>query len=270
MSAEYIDLSYGQVALAAVLVLVNGVLSMVLRLGLGGQLVVASVRLSVQLIAVGFVLRWVFSLQQWYVVVALALLMTIVAGLAAVQRADHRYRGAWLTSIGSVGLASWSITAVALLAIVGVEPWYRPQYAIPLLGMIMGNALTGISLGLDRCLSILDSERGQVEAWLALGATRWEASRSAVRAAVRTGMVPTINAMMVAGIVSLPGMMTGQLLAGVDPLDAVQYQIVIMFLIASSTAIGTTASVMLAQRHMFDADHRFVADRIRRNLVKNL
>ena len=138
-----------------------------------------------------------------------------------------------------------------------VRPWYTPQYAIPLLGMILGNTLNGVSLGLDRLGSELVGKRDQVEGLLALGATRWEAARPLVQQAVKTGLIPTINAMMVVGIVSLPGMMTGQLLAGTSPVEAVKYQIVIMFLIASGTALGTVLVVLLSFRRLFNEDHQF-------------
>ena len=128
--------------------------------------------------------------------------------------------------------------------------------------MILGNTLNGISLGLDRLGSELASKRDQVDTLLALGATRWEAARAAVQQAVRTGMIPTINSMMVVGLVSLPGMMTGQLLAGVDPLQAVMYQIVIMFLIAAGTSLGTVSVVLLGYRRLFTADHQFLPGRL--------
>ena len=101
-----------------------------------------------------------------------------------------------------------------------------------------------------------------IEALLALGATRWEAARQPVQQAVRTGLIPIINAMMVVGIVSLPGMMTGQLLAGVSPIEAVKYQIVIMFLRASGTALGTVAVVLLSYRRLFNDDHQFLGSLI--------
>jgi putative ABC transport system permease protein len=142
--------------------------------------------------------------------------------------------------------------------IVRVRPWYAPQYAIPLLGMILGNTLNGVSLGLDRLGTELAGKRDQVESLLALGATRWEAARGPIEQAVKTGLIPTINAMMVVGIVSLPGMMTGQLLAGTSPVEAVKYQIVIMFLIASGTALGTVLVVLLSFRRLFNDDHQFV------------
>jgi putative ABC transport system permease protein len=124
--------------------------------------------------------------------------------------------------------------------------------------MILGNTLNGVSLGLDRLGGELSGKRDQVEALLALGATRWEAARGPIRQAVRTGLIPTINAMMVVGIVSLPGMMTGQLLAGTSPVEAVKYQVVIMFLIASGTALGTVSVVLLSYRRLFNEDHQFL------------
>jgi putative ABC transport system permease protein len=97
---------------------------------------------------------------------------------------------------------------------------------------------------------------------LALGATRWEAARGPVREAIRTGMVPTINSMMVVGLVSLPGMMTGQLLAEGDPMKAVEYQIVIMFLIAAGSSLGTFSVVLLGYRRLFNRRHQFLYGRV--------
>ena len=186
--------------------------------------------------------------------------MTLVAGSSAIGRVGVRYPGMCAGSIASVWIGSWVMALLALGVIVGVRPWYTPQYAIPLLGMILGNTLNGVSLGLDRLGGELSGSRDEVETLLALGATRWEAARRPIQQAVRTGLVPTINAMMVVGIVSLPGMMTGQILAGTGPIEAVKYQIVIMFLIASATALGTLIAVLLGFRRLFSADHQFRAE----------
>lgn len=260
--ADYIELSYLQVGLAALLLLLNGGLSVLLRLHLERRLLVAGVRTVGQLLLLGAVLQWVFSLRRWYLVLCLMLLMSLVAGTEAVRRSRRRYRGIWVNSIVSMWVSSWLITAVALFGIVDVEPWYSPQYAIPLLGMILGNTLNGISLGLDRLSEELTVRRSEVEELLALGARSWEAARGAVREAVRVGMTPILNSMMVVGVVSLPGMMTGQLLAGVDPAQAVKYQVVIMFLIASGTGLGTVAVVLLSYRRLFNADHQFLYRRL--------
>ena len=263
MTGAYIDLTTWQVGLAALLILVNAAVSLSLRLGMERRLLLAAFRTVTQLALVGFVLDWVFTIGRFGVVLALMTVMVLVAGMAAVRRTERRYPGIWLNAIVSMWASSWMITAVALFGIVRVRPWYDPQYAIPLLGMILGNTLNGISLGLDRLTEELRIRRDQVETLLALGATRWEAAQDPIRRAVRTGMIPIINSMMVVGIVSIPGMMTGQLLAGVDPLSAVEYQIVIMFLIASGTALGTVGVVLLGYRRLFNARHQFLYQLIR-------
>ncbi len=256
MPDGYLDLTYWQVALAGLLIVINGAISVALQLQLAWRLIYASLRMTVQLLLVGLVLHWVFARDRWQAVVAVGLLMTLIAGVSAVRRTKFRLPGVWTSSIVSVWSSSWFVTGVALVGIVQVEPWYRPQYAIPLLGMILGNTLNGISLGLDRFGKELNSNRMQIEALLAMGASCWEAAQAAVREAVRTGLIPTLNAMLIAGIVSLPGMMTGQLLAGVEPIQAVRYQVVIMFLIASGTSLGTLGVVLLSFRKAFNSNHQ--------------
>jgi putative ABC transport system permease protein len=263
MSPAYIELSYGQVGLAALLIVINGVISVLLRLGLERRLLLATVCTVVQLLFIGLILEWVFRVGRWYVVIALILTMTLIAGIAAVQRAHVRYPGVWRNGIASVWLSSWLIGSFALFVIVPAEPWYSPQHAIPLVGMILGNTLSGISLGLDRLGGELVARRTHVETLLSLGGSRWEAARESVRQAVRTGMIPIINSMMVVGIVSLPGMMTGQLIAGIAPVHAVKYQIVIMFLIASGTALGVVSAVLLSYRRLFNDQHQFLSHLVR-------
>ncbi len=255
---KYLELTSLDVGLAAALIIVNGLISIALGLKLGRTLLLASVRTILQLLLIGIVLETVFSLSQWYAVAGLLLVMTIIAGVSAVGRTKRRYPGVYLDSIIAISCSSWLVTAYGLLAILrDVEPWYQPQYAIPLTGMILGNSLNGISLGMNRLTEQLATGRDQVESMLTLGATRWEAARGSVRDAVHTGMIPIINSMMVVGIVSLPGMMTGQLLSGVAPVQAVRYQIIIMFLIAAATALGTVSVVLLSYRRLFNADHQF-------------
>ena len=258
MGKPYVELSYAQVGLSALLILVNGLISVRLSLGLERKLLLAAVATVVQLLMIGYVLEWVFRVDRWYVVLGMMVVMTLVAGYASVSRTQIRYPGIWSRSVLATWASSWLVTAVALGAIVRVRPWYTPQYAIPLLGMILGNTLNGVSLGIDRLGGELSGRRAEVETLLALGATRWEAAGGAIRQAVKTGLIPTINAMMVVGVVSLPGMMTGQLLAGASPVEAVKYQIVIMFLIASGTALGTVSVVLLSYRRLFNDDHQFL------------
>ena len=133
-----------------------------------------------------------------------------------------------------------------------MHPWYKPQYFIPLLGMTLGNSLTGVSIAIDSLLTAVAGQRAVIEMELSHGASAWEAALGPLRAAARLGMTPTINAMMVVGIVSLPGMMTGQILAGNSPLAAVKYQIVVMFMLAAASAVSCITIVLLAYRRLFN------------------
>lgn len=258
-----VELQLWQVAVAASLIVVSAAVSVLLQLRLERQLILASVRTVVQLLLIGFILGWLFTEGQAYVVGVMAL-MTLIAGTVSVGRCEQSYRGVVLDSIVSIWVTAWCVTVVAVVVVVRPTPWNSPQYWIPLLGMVLHNTLNGISLGLDRFMTELTARRDEIETLLSLGATRWEAARGPVRQAVRTGMIPTINSMMVVGLVSLPGMMTGQMLAGVDPTQAGMYQIVIMFLLAAGTSMGTVSVVMLGYRRLFTPDHQFRLDRLKR------
>jgi len=258
-----VHLGPGGLAISGALVLLAGVVSLALRLGITGRLTVAALRTVVQLSLLGLVLEWVFALDEWLVVVAVLASMVVNAGIAAVRRTDRRFPGVWRTSLISVTVSGVLVTFVVAELVVGVHPWYLPRYLIPLMGMVLGNALTGMSLCLDRIMADLDRRRAEVEAWLSLGATAWEATRPIVAEAVRTGMIPILNSMTVAGIVSLPGMMTGQILAGAPPMEAVKYQIVVMFMIAAAASLGSLLSALLAFRHLVTGDHQLAVHRIR-------
>lgn len=262
MNAQYVDIGNWQLVLAALLIVVNLAISAGLRLGLSRSLLVASVRMSVQLLLVGLVLEYVFALAHPLPVLAIAVVMASFAAIAAVRRTRRRFPGVYWNSLLTVLAASFLVTGIALSGIIEVHPWFRAQYAIPLLGMVLGNILNGVSLALDRFTQGVARERGEIEGLLALGASRWEAAHALIRDSLRIGMIPTINSMMVMGVVSLPGMMTGQMLAGAAPAAAVRYQIVVMFMIAAATALATLGVILLAYRTLFNHRHQLRADRL--------
>jgi len=252
------DVSIGiwHLVLAAALVLVAGLVSVALQLGLGRRLLLASVRTVVQLLLIGYVLEAVFGLGTLPAVLGLAAVMILAAARAAIKRPSRTFAGAFGHAFATLLIVGLAVTVTVTAVVLQTDPWFRPRYFVPLLGMILGNSLTGISLGLDTLLAALVEKRHLVEAELALGASRWEAARPHVREAVRRGLIPIINSMMVVGLVSIPGMMTGQILAGADPLSAVKYQIVVMFMIAASTSLGCMGVVLLAYRRLFTARHQ--------------
>ena len=255
-----ISLGFWDLAAASLLLLLNGMLSLWLSLGIERQLLIAAVRMVVQLIAVGGVLTLLFATVSlaWTGVMGFA--MVLLAGREIMARQERRLAGWWGYGLGTttMAFASASLTLFALLGTIRPDPWYAPQYAIPLFGMILGNAMTGISLGLDALTTAVVREKSAIEARIALGCRRFEALQPVMRQALRRGLMPTINAMAATGIVSLPGMMTGQILAGVPPETAVRYQLLIMFLISGSTGLGLFMALIGGAWRLTDHRHRLL------------
>jgi len=269
---NFYALSYNDLALAAVLVLLLAGLTQRLNLGLAGSLLVAALRTTVQLLLIGLVLEALFANINLLWVAGIAVLMLLAAGREVMARQRHRYTGLWGFGLGTLSMfvSSFTVTVLALVVVIGPSPWYTPQYAVPLLGMLLGNTMNGISLGLDRLKEGAWQQRAEIEARLALGADWRHAIGAIQRDGMRVGMIPIINAMAAAGIVSLPGMMTGQILAGSPPLEAVKYQILIMFLIAAGTGFGTAIAVWVGSRRLFDERERLRLDRLSRVLPGGL
>ncbi len=260
-----ISLTPFDLTLAAVLIVILAGLSVPMRLDIGKQLLVAAARTAVQLLLIGFVLKALFENVNLGWVTLIALVMLLVAGREVMVRQKRRLLGWWGYGVGTLSMfvSTFAITVLALTVIIGTEPWYTPQYAIPLLGMMLGNTMTSIAVALDRLTETAWQQQNVIEARLILGQSWKDAIGDVRNDSVRSGMIPVINAMAAAGIVSLPGMMTGQILAGSPPLEAVKYQILIMFMIGSGTGFGTMAAVWVAARRLFDERDRLRLERLR-------
>ncbi len=264
--AEYLQLSYIDIALASVFLLLNGALSMWLRLGIARNLAFAMVRMVVQLLLVGLILKKLFEIQSPWLTLLVALFMASFAAREIWARQERRLKGWRGLAIGgtAMGASVGVVALMALIVLVQPEPWWNPRYALPLLGMIMGNAMTGISLALDTLHTALNREQRAIEAQLLLGANKWRAMRPFIRQAMRAGMMPSINGMAAIGVVSLPGMMTGQILSGVDPNEAVKYQLMVMFLIAGATGMAVMLATLGSARALSDDRDRLRIDRLRK------
>jgi len=260
-----IQLGPWDLTIAAGLVLLLALMSWRLRLGVERQVLIAAVRSTVQLALLGLVLKVLFELESLPWIGALTLFMLTVAGWEVMARQTRRYRGLWGMAIGTLSmfLSSFSVTLLALLVVIRVEPWYQPKYLIPLLGMLLGNTMNGIAIALDNLTRQAWEGRGRIEARLLLGADWSTAIAEIRRDSLRSGLIPIVNAMAAAGVVSLPGMMTGQILAGSPPMEAAKYQLLIMFLIAAGTGLGSVAAVWLGSRRLFDERQRLRLDRLK-------
>ncbi|MEQ8665579.1 MAG: iron export ABC transporter permease subunit FetB [Rhodospirillales bacterium] len=261
---NYIALHYTDLAIAAVLLLINGGLSIVLRLGIARDLAISAVRMIVQLLLVGLALNVLFAHVSLVWTGLAGLAMVLFAGREIMARQNRPLAGWWSYGLGTgcMLVAAGIVTVFGLVTAIQADPWFHPRYMLPLLGMILGNTMTGISLGLDTLTTWVVRDRAAVEARIALGATRREAMLPATRAALRSALMPIINAMAATGLVSLPGMMTGQILSGVEPVEAVKYQILVMFLIAGGTGLGAVAAVLGGVYRLTDARHRLRLDRL--------
>ena len=225
---------------------------------------VAAIRMIVQLSLVGLVLKAVFAIASPWLTLLIAVIVCGFAGREIMARQDDRLKGIWGWSIGAVAMTTGAaiVTVIALASQIQADPWWQPRLALPLFGMILGNVMTGTSLGLHTLTGHLKRDRATVEAQLLLGANRWTATAPVVRRALKNGFMPIINSMSAIGIVFLPGMMTGQILAGVDPQQAVKYQLLIMFLIAGATGLGVLLAVFGMTWRLTDSRDRLRLDRL--------
>src|SRR5579863_6159308 len=251
-------------AIASVLIVLDGILSLLLRLGLHRQLAWAALRMVVQLVLVGFILRFVFALASPLATLTVVLVMVAIAGREVAARPEQRLGrfGNYAVGASAVAIATFLTAILALTTAIRPQPWYDARYAIPLAGIILGNVLNAASLALDSLLGGVVRERAAIEAQLALGASIGTAMRRLVREALRRALLPIVNQMSAAGVVTLPGIMTGQILAGMAPMEAVKYQILLMFLLSGGSGLAAVAVVLLAARRLTDTRQRLRLDRL--------
>ena len=260
-----IQLNLPELALAALLIVAAAALSWALRLGLQRTLLVSAVRLVVQLVLVGLFLRQVFALSSPWLTALVVAGMLGAATFEVGSRQRRRLAGFWHLGIGggTVGVATLGIALFSLSSSLRPQPWYDARHAIPLVGIILGTAMNAGSLALNQVFASVTRERAAIEARLALGADRYTALGGVMRRALYNGLIPTLNQMAAAGIITLPGIMTGQILAGMDPLDAARYQILLMFLLAAAGFATALGAVWLSAWRLTDERNRLRLDRLR-------
>ncbi|KAJ3132639.1 hypothetical protein HK100_005154 [Physocladia obscura] len=266
-------LSTSNVAIGFTLILVNAGISSFLGLGISAQLFVAAFRCVVQLNLLGLVLKPVFDNDSWILVSCLSLGMATISALEITfnkTKARHYYMlpSVWICVVVSVFVASFLVNltnpqnklgnAFAIQA----DPWFSARQYIPILGMLLGNSLSTIALGLNSCLTQLENHKDRIEMDLSFGASRWEAIDPIARAAIQVALLPTITQMSVMGLISIPGMMTGQILGGANIDDAVRYQQIILFMITAASSLAVTSSCLVCLFVCVDAECRLRLDRI--------
>jgi putative ABC transport system permease protein len=256
-----IDISWSGLLLSLLFVVLAGLSSFVLQLGLHKDIFWGVVRTVSQLFLMGFLLKYVFQLNSPGPVLLVYAAMVLFAAQIISGRVKNKEVPYLAPTIVSMFLSYTLVTYIVTAGVIQVEPWYKPSYFLPIGGMVIGNSMNAIALSLERLFGDLRAQRDVVEMFLSLGADYREASGDIFRRAVSAGMIPSINSMMGVGLVFLPGMMSGQILAGADPLIAVKYQIVVMLMLVGSTALGSFLVTLLARRMCFSASHSLLLGR---------
>ena len=240
------DIAPLSLALGYLMLLLPLSVALAYRLGMAGDILVAALRMSVQLLFVGFYLQVVFKLDQWWLTALWLFMMVAVADVTILRRCELRVRRFALPLFGAVVVGTLLPLTYMLVAILRLDQPLSPVYVIPISGMILGNCLRANVIGLSRFYQSLRQGEGAYLWALSQGATRHEAGLPYLRQALRDAFSPTVATMATIGLVALPGMMTGILLGGADPMSAIKYQIAIMIAILTGTVSTLVLGVWLS------------------------
>ena len=256
----YAHITIPRLLLSLGLIAVAVALSRRSRLGLERDLVWGAVRGAVQLIAIGYVLLLLFSHERPLWVLLLLGVMLVAAGATAARRVEHGPPRAVLfpRAIAAVGAGALVAVVPVFAGVVPLHPWYEARYLVPISGMMLSNAMNVVAQVFERIFASARVEADQIEALLALGATPRQALERQVRATLRAALLPTINGLLTVGLVALPGMMTGQIVSGTAPEQAVRYQIVILYQLVAVAAVAGLAAVAFARRLLFTSRAQLV------------
>ena len=226
-----------------------------LQLGIIRDTLLAMLRMTVQLVLVGLYLKFIFQLNNGFVSLLWVAVMMVVANLSILKKAGLK-RGLffWRSLIGVAG-STLLVSGWFILVAIRPEPFYDARYMVPIVGMILGNCLRSNVLSLERFYSGIRKNENEFMTYLLLGATLREATRPYLRDAIKAAVNPSVATMATMGIVSLPGMMTGQILGGALPMAAIKYQIGIMFCIFTAMVIAAMVNILLSLPVAFD-DHQ--------------
>lgn len=260
MSKGVMDLTLWQMIAAYVFIVILLAIVRWRKINREKEIIISTIRMSLQLVLVAYILTYIFKIENpWLTLLVIALMETF-----AIRNIIARVKTNLNRSFKRVIIVSMLAGTVIslfyfMIVVIRNSPWYNPQYFIPLAGMIIGNSMTGITLGVDRMVEGMRSKRLLIESALMMGATPKAASKTVMNHAFDSAIIPTVNNMVGMGIVFLPGMMTGQILSGISPLKAITYQIAIMLGITGSVSLCVITFVVLGYRSFFTKDGQLLS-----------
>jgi UDP-glucose/iron transport system permease protein len=255
---EIIDIGFMELGFGLFFILIAGIASFIHALKLEKDLFIGTIRTFAQLFLLGYILKVIFEIDNVLVVLLVFMFMIFFAAWTIYGRIKEKQISYFLPTFLSMTISFFFVTFMVTAVIVGVKPWWKAQYFIPIGGMVIGNSMNAIAISLERLLGDLRSKRKEIEMKLCHGADYKEASQEVVANAMKAGMIPSINSMMAVGMVFIPGMMTGQILAGANPVEAIKYQIVVMVMIVGATTMGTLSVVLIVRKLCFSKGHQLL------------
>ena len=262
---DFYTLTWGDLVVSLSFIALSLFLIKKWHLDLEKTLLIGTFRTFIQLTLMGYILTWFFKQEHWAFMLTLLFIMILIASYEGWRRQKeeipHFFSAMLIALMGSAVLVLGTI----LFFILEVEPWFSPYAAIPIGGMIIGNGLNSSSLTANRFIGELKHRETEIETLLALGASPREAVFDAMKKSINSALIPNINGMMTVGIVQIPGVMTGQILAGIDPIVAVRYQIMIMYMWFTSSALANLILLALVYRQYFTKDMQ-----LKRELLRNI
>jgi putative ABC transport system permease protein len=252
----YLAIPLWRVAIAALLVGVAIALSRAARLELERDLGLGAVRAAVQLVAIGYALRLLIRTEHPAAVGATLAVMWAVAAYTSTQRLKHGPgpRRLFPYAFVAIGLGAAVALIPVFVFVIPPRPWFDARYVVPIGGMMLSSAMNVVAQVFERLFASAAAEEGTIEQALALGATPEQALAPYVKQALRAALLPTINGLVTVGLVALPGMMTGQIVSGALPEQAVRYQIVVMYQLVAVAAVAGFAAATFARRLAFTRD----------------
>lgn len=261
MDKSVINLTNSQMLLTYVFVVIAMVITSFNGLNRNKEFIIGTIRMTVQLFIAGFVLVYIFDSSSIVLSTLMILLMEFFAIFNIVSSKKGQLSKGLIGSIVIAQLIGTIFTLIFfLILVVRPDPIYDPQYLIPLGGMIIGNSMTGINLALNQMLKSIENKRVNIEGALMLGASPRMAMDKIIQDAFDTAITPSLNGIKNMGIITLPGMMTGQILGGVSPLIAIRYQIAIMTAILSSVTICVFFFLRFGYKRFFNDQCQLVAN----------
>ncbi len=265
MTQSFYIITWADVLISLILIGISIGLIKWLKIGLENSLIIGTIRTFIQLGFMGYVLTWFFQQQSWVFMVSLIALMILIAGFEGTRRQkDLKIPYLFWIITGSILTAVILVLGIILKVILNVEPWYYPYAMIPIAGMIIGNALNSSTLAVNRFIGEIKHREEEIEMILSLGASPRNAIDDSFKASIKAALIPNINGLMMVGLVQLPGVMTGQILSGVDPMIAVRYQIMIMYMWITTVAITDILVLLLVYQQFFTDKAQ-----LRKSLLRN-